>query len=192
MQLAIAFIIAAGVLIFVFTRLQRARNEQLSPKEEPKERKSRRERKLEKIREYDPLPEPKSIFDIMNEEADELGINAIPGGEGLEVPVKLKVWRRDEGIREACGESVRYEITAGVEPETATVDDVWLVCADGTKPVIAAPPQTADDVPAAEEAPAEETPAEEPSAGEPAAEGDAEADDQESDQDRDGADAHSG
>ena len=121
----------------MFTRLQRARNAQLQPDEEPVEKKSRRERKLEKVREYDPLPEPKSIFDIMNEEADDIGINEIPGGEGLEIPVKLKVWRRDEGIRDACGGSVRFEITAGVDPKSATVDDVWIVCHDGSRPAVA-------------------------------------------------------
>jgi hypothetical protein len=155
-EVAAAFVIASAVLLFVFARLQRARR-RLDTTQEPTPRKSRRQRKLEQIREFDPLPEPKSVFDIMMEEAAELGLDAIPGGEGLEVPVKLKVWRRDAAVREACAGAVRFELADGVAAETATVDDVRLVCPEPapTAPSGAGEAATQDDdEPAATEAPA--------------------------------------
>ena len=142
MQLAIAILIAVGALIFVFTRMQGARkthakDEKPSPR---RVRQTRRQQKLEKIREYDPLPEPISIFDIMMEEAKDLGLRELPGGDGVEVPVLLKVWKRDEAIRTACGDDVHFVVAAGLVPGEATIDEVSLTCADGSVPEIAVPP----------------------------------------------------
>ena len=130
MELALAAVIAVGALIFAFSFAGRARKAQ-GVDDPPKKRLSKREKKLEQLRQYDPLPEPKAILDIVREEAEDLGVNDVPGGEGLEIPVKLKVWHRDEAIREACDGDVRYEVAADVPPAEATVDDVRLVGADG-------------------------------------------------------------
>lgn len=127
MAVAVAAIVAIAVLVFVFVRLGSART-QLETDTEKQKRMSRRERKLEKVREFDPLPEPKSIYEVMMDEAEELGVDSIAGGEGLEVPVKLKVVRRDAGVRETCLGSVRYEVKEGVDPAAASERDVRLVC----------------------------------------------------------------
>ena len=127
MAIAIAIIISVAALLYVFSRMSNARTEAAAPQEKAP-RQSRRQRKLDKLREMDPLPEPRSMFDIMMEEAAELGVDEIPGGEGLEVPVKLKVFRRDARVREECTGVVRFAIVGGVEPAHATVDDVRLLC----------------------------------------------------------------
>jgi len=124
-----AVAIAAAALLFVLGRLQGARR-RLRPEEETVMR-GKRQRKLDKLREFDPPHEPKSIFDLMQEEAEELGLAQVPGGDELEMPVRLKVWKRDAEIREACRGSVRYMVAPGVAPSTATEDDVTLDCDDG-------------------------------------------------------------
>lgn len=144
MELALAAVIAVGALIFAFSFAGRARKAQ-GVDDPPKKRLSKREKKLEQLRQYDPLPEPKAILDIVREEAEDLGVNDVPGGEGLDIPVKLKVWHRDEAIREACNGDVRYDVAAGVPPGEATVDDVRLVCADSS-PGIDGTPGTAAGV----------------------------------------------
>ncbi len=129
MAIAIAVIIAVGVLVYVFSRLQQRTRALGGPDQEtPQPRKSRRQRKLEQLREADPLPEPKPIHDIMMEEAADLGIDRIPGGDGIDMPIRLKVFRRDEAVRTGCAGELRYEVATGVDPADATVDDVRLVC----------------------------------------------------------------
>lgn len=132
MATVLAVVIATGVLAFVYGRLQRARNALQSDEEEKPKRKSKRQRRLDQIRANDPPFEPKSMFDLMLEEAAELGIDEIPAADGLEIPVKLKVWRRDSVVRENCAGIVRYEIDASVDPAVAGLDDVRLVCDDST------------------------------------------------------------
>lgn len=132
MATVLAIVIATGVLVFVFTRLQRARSALKPEQEEKPKRKSKRQRRLDQIRANDPPFEPKSIVDLMHEEAAELGIDELPGAHGLETPVKLKVWRRDAAVRENCSGVVRYEVHAEVDPAAAGLDDVRLVCDDST------------------------------------------------------------
>ncbi|MFQ5555257.1 MAG: hypothetical protein ACE5GC_07810 [Acidimicrobiia bacterium] len=126
MTIAIAIVALLVALVLVFGRLQGAR-EALKTDAEPAERKSRRQRKLDQIRATNPMPEPKSIFDIMMEEATDLGVDDVPGAQGLELPVKLKVWKRDTAIRQEWPGAFRYEIAPGVDAASATPDDVHLV-----------------------------------------------------------------
>ena len=130
MTIAVAVVISVAALLYVFNLMQRARAANARADAPKEKRKSRRERKLEKLREFDPLPEPKSMFEIMMEEAADLGVDEIAGGDGLETPVKLKVWRRDEAVRASCAGEIRYAISPGVEAPQATVDDVRLICVD--------------------------------------------------------------
>ena len=132
MAIVLAVVIATSVLVFVYLRLQRARNALQSEAEENPKRKSKRQRRLDQIRANDPPFEPRSMFDLMLEEAAELGIDELPGADGLETPVKLKVWKRDAAVRENCSGILRYEVDAQVDPAAASLDDVRLVCDDST------------------------------------------------------------
>ncbi len=128
MAILLAVVIAAAVLLFVFSKLRGARA-QLEPEgEEVTRRKSRRQRKLDEIRANDPPFEPKSAFDVMLEEVAELGLDDVPGAEGIDAPVRLKVWKRDAAIRTSCNDDVRFVVHPGVEPGKATVDEVRLEC----------------------------------------------------------------
>ncbi len=96
---------------------------------EPGGRRKRMNRRDKLLATLEPDPEIPSVIDLMNEEARETGVNEIAGGDGLEVPLKLKVWHRDGAAHEDCPrEALRYEIAAGLEPSQATVDDVTLRC----------------------------------------------------------------
>jgi hypothetical protein len=150
--IAVAVVISVAALLYVFNLMQRARSANALADAPREKKKSRRERKLEKLREFDPLPEPKSMFEIMMEEAADLGVDEIAGGDGLETPVKLKVWRRDEAVRSACSGEIRYAISPGVEAPQATVDDVRLICVDsGDDEPTAAPDADTAAMPAADE-----------------------------------------
>lgn len=130
MEVILPIFLIAAALIFAFGRMSRKRVDDVPEVERPK-RQSRRDRKLEAFRAANPDPVLPTMFDLMMEEAQELGVNDIPGGEDLEVPIKLKVWRRDEAKRTNCAGGVRFEIQPGIDPTSATEDHVRLVCADG-------------------------------------------------------------
>ena len=128
----LGFMALAGVL---FLRMLKSREEQHAPTEEdlrierPK-RMSARERKLAKIKEFEEsLPPRPTIQELMADEVRETGVDQIPGGDELEIPVRLKVWHRDEHVRRGCAEgALRFVVTDGVDRATATEDDVMLVC----------------------------------------------------------------
>ena len=66
------------------------------------------------------------ILDLVNEEVRETGIAELPGAEGIDPVVLLKVWKRD---REACGEGEgRFVVSDGVEPSAAKEADVIFEC----------------------------------------------------------------
>lgn len=101
----------------------------------PQQRMTRAQRRVEEFRAAVPPPHAASIEEIARAEAEELGLDQIPGGEALPVSVQLLVWRRDADIYDRCeGGAVRYELTAGVVAAEATVDDVKLVCDGDLRP----------------------------------------------------------
>ncbi len=66
------------------------------------------------------------ILDLVNEEVRETGIAELPGAEGIDPVVLLKVWKRD---REACSEGEgRFVVSDGVEPSAAKEADVMFEC----------------------------------------------------------------
>ncbi len=68
------------------------------------------------------------ILDLVNEEVREAGIAELPGAEGLDPVVLLKVWKRD---REACSEGEgRFIVSDGVEPSAAKEADVIFECGE--------------------------------------------------------------
>jgi hypothetical protein len=91
----------------------------------------RMHRHLEKVREFDAdyEIEHKTLEQLIAEEAEETGVNEMPGGDGLATPVKLKVFHRDSSQHSDCRESgLRFEVRSGADPENATEHDVRLVC----------------------------------------------------------------
>ena len=139
MAITIAVIVLVAVLLYVFSLMTKARNatrpeDEGKPPQAKEPRKSRRQQRIDRLIEANPMPEPRSMFDIMMEEASELGIAEIPGGDGLEMPIKLKVFHRDEAVREGCSGEVRYVVADGTDPKHATVDEVRLVCDETPQP----------------------------------------------------------
>jgi len=76
-------------------------------------------------REKDSLHTP-DIFELVEQEVTESGITDLPGAEGIDPVVLLKVWRRD-GDDCAKGEG-SFVVVEGVEPSAATETDVTFDC----------------------------------------------------------------
>lgn len=136
MSLGIAILIAAVGIGYALSRVAKLRKElsdiaEIADKVEKPRRKSRREKRLEQIRAAEPEYVPPSIEDLVAEEIEDLGVDRIPGGEGVAPAVLLKVYRRDTGRNEDCApENRRYLVADGVNAEDAGVGDVRLTCAD--------------------------------------------------------------
>lgn len=74
---------------------------------------------------------PIDIHALVREEVADLGIERVPGSDGVDLAVLLRVWRRDEAIHQQCTEGiVHYQVRPGTEPGAAHDDDVRMVCAD--------------------------------------------------------------
>jgi hypothetical protein len=128
---AIAFLAFMGVAGFLYMRMLRARKEnpEFEGIERPK-RMTKRERKLEKLREFEEsIPPRPTLEELIEAEVRDTGVDEIPGGDGLTIPVRLKVFHRDTHVRAGCAEGgLRFLVTEGVDPAEATEDDVLLVC----------------------------------------------------------------
>ena len=138
MTAAITFFAFIAIAAFFFMRMVQARD--ASPDYEPPARRPRRlsskERKLERMREFEAaIPPRPTIQELMQQEVEATGVDRVPGGDGLEIPVRLKVWHRDADVRADCtAEGLRFIVTEGVAPAAATEDDVMLVCDVGIAP----------------------------------------------------------
>ena len=90
------------------------------------------------------------ILELVAQEAADTGVEEIPGADGVELPIRLRVWHRDEDTRALRPEGVelRFELSPGVEPGTATEDDLVLTF-DGapaqTSPTDAGDPEGESD-----------------------------------------------
>jgi hypothetical protein len=74
---------------------------------------------------------PIDIHALVREEVADLGIERVPGSDGLDPEVLLRVWRRDEAIHQNCIDGiVHYQVRPGTDPGVAHDGDVRLVCAD--------------------------------------------------------------
>jgi hypothetical protein len=96
---------------------------------------SRRQRRI--LESLEPDPRIPTLMDLVREEMAELGIEDIPGHEDISGPVLLKVYRRDEQVRQRCPHNgYGFVVTEGVRRDEATESDVWLYCAEcgGTNP----------------------------------------------------------
>jgi len=76
-------------------------------------------------REKDSLQTP-DILELVNQELSDSGITDLPGAEGIDPVVLLKVWKRDSDDCEE-GEG-NFVVVEGVDPSAATEADVSFVC----------------------------------------------------------------
>ena len=129
----IIFVIVAGGVIITLNRRTRnkARESSLEPMEPAKARPlSKRQQRI--VATLEPTAELPSIEDLVAAEARDTGVNDIPGGAGLDVSLKLRVYWRDEIVRQGCTDgALEFRIEDGVDPATAETEDVRLVCVRG-------------------------------------------------------------
>ena len=135
-------VIIAAVIAFIVVGVVLARNTS-----------SRKKRAVESLEEERKAVGRYSIVDLVDAEVSDLELRSIAGAEGLAPDVLLKVWSSTPEVHDCDRENLRYEMSPGVAPEDADVDDVTLVC-DGDRPIddelsseIHAEPGTADDRP---------------------------------------------
>lgn len=131
MALAIAILLAATGIGYAISRLAKVRKEMPEFAERAKKppRQSKQQKRLEQIRAAEPKYVPPSIDDLVAEEIADIGIDKVPGAEGLAPAVLLKVYRRDTPATEDCPpEQRRFVLTQGVDAASAGVDDVRLIC----------------------------------------------------------------
>lgn len=118
-------VILAGILL---ARVRnRAKPEQTESGVQVPASASRRQRRI--LSAMEPDPEIPTLMDLVREEIAELGIDNIPGHEGISGPVLLKVYRRDYRVREQCPhDGYGYVVAEGVRRDEAMESDVWLHC----------------------------------------------------------------
>lgn len=121
MTFAVVLAIIAVVVVLVVITRQTSRVK--------KEAKADLQREIESVGQFD-------IMELVAEEAAAVGVDEIAGGEGISIPVKLRVWHRDAEIRgELSPASLRFVVDPGVAPEDADEDQVRLeVAGDSTTP----------------------------------------------------------
>ncbi len=83
----------------------------------------------EVLAEMTPAKPRPTIQDLVDEEAAATGVNEIPGGEDLNVSLKLRVFWRDEVVRKGCTDGhLEFRVDQGVNLDSVRTDDVRLVC----------------------------------------------------------------
>jgi hypothetical protein len=102
-----------------------------------------RRRELKEQLAATPERPPIDIHALVREEVADLGIDRVPGGDGVDLAVLLRVWRRDEAVHGQCAEGIiHFQLRPGTVPDTAEDQDVRLVCVaiDGDAPPWEDPP----------------------------------------------------
>ena len=81
------------------------------------------------------------ILELVRQEAEDAGLDEIPGADEVDLTVRLRVWQRDEHVRSACPDrsKLRFVLASGVSAEAATEDDLRLVCRGVPTPAPADP-----------------------------------------------------
>ncbi len=133
MAIALAIIFAAVGIGYAMSRMSKIRKElpELAAKAKKPPRMSKRQKRLEQIRAAEPEYIPPSIDDLVAEEISEIGIDRIPGAEGLLPAVLLRVFRRDTPDADHClPERRRFVVANDIDPGDADIEDVRLVCQD--------------------------------------------------------------
>lgn len=156
----IFMVVAGGVIISLNrrtrTKMQETALDSTAPPAQQKPRSlSKRQQRI--VASLEPMKEAPSIEQLVAEEAAETGVNEIPGGEGLDVSLKLRVYWRDEVVRNGCEDGVlEFRVDEDVDRAVAETDDVRLVCVrNGIDQPRPAPATAEQDQPAAGEQQAE-------------------------------------
>ncbi len=143
MPQAIIGIAAVGVIVAVMVTLTRRTRQRMREVMEAEHEAglapSRPPGSKQVLEDVAPAKARPTIQDLVDEEAAATGVNDIPGGEDLNVSLKLRVFWRDEVVRKGCTDGhLEFRIDSGVELDSIRTDDVRLVCvhSDAT----AAPP----------------------------------------------------
>lgn len=130
MTIAVVLAIVAVVVVLVVITRQSSRVK--------KEAKADLEREIESLKHYD-------IMELVAEEAAEIGVDAVDGGEGISIPVKLRVWHRDASVRgDLPPSALRFVVDHGIAPENADEHHVRLEVASAPD----SPPEPPADTPA--------------------------------------------
>ena len=74
------------------------------------------------------LSKPPGILELVNEEVQESGIGSLPGADGVDPTVLLKVWKRD-GVGCAKGQGA-FVLGHGIAPDEATEDTLKFECTE--------------------------------------------------------------
>jgi len=131
----VIFMVVAGGIIISLNRRTRSKMQEAviegGVAAEPAELKprnlSRRQQRV--VATLEPMKDAPSIEALVEAEAADTGVNEIRGGEGLDVSLKLRVFWRDEVVRQGCEDgSLEFRVEEGVDPASAETDDVRLVC----------------------------------------------------------------
>ena len=83
---------------------------------------------------------PPDIFELVKLEVQEAGIGSLPGADGVDLTVLLKVWKRDG--TGCAGEQGAFVLSKGLAPEEASEDTLRFEC--GGNPKSEADPQATD------------------------------------------------
>jgi hypothetical protein len=74
---------------------------------------------------------PGGMLELVYEEVREAGIGSLPGAEGVDPTVLLRVWKRDSG---GCAQGQgAFVLTDGVPPNEATIDTLSFECVSTPK-----------------------------------------------------------
>ena len=107
----VLIILAFFVVLFVISRGMSRRKEAA---------KQDLQKELERIKERD-------IMELVKEEAAATGADRIPGAEGVDIVVRLKVFHRDAAVREACPDVDRLRFVVDDDaPDDPDVEHVRL------------------------------------------------------------------
>ena len=132
-DIAIPFAALIGSMVLAGVLLTRARNHAKPepPATAPQLPASASKRQRRVLETLAPAPELPTLMDLVREEIEDLGIEEIPGHEGVSDAVLLKVYRRDLPSIESCEhETYEFVIAESVPADEATERDVRLVCPD--------------------------------------------------------------
>ena len=129
---AIFIIVTVGIVVFLN---RRTRDKMLETAVEPEIEKprigSKRQQKM--AASFEPPKETPTIEELVAQEAVDTGVNEIPGGDELDVSLKLRVYWRDEVVRRGCTDgTLEFRLAEGVSPSEAETEDVRLVCVRAT------------------------------------------------------------
>jgi len=132
----VAFAILSSGVVVVFSRRTRRKMRDTYMSNDPKPPVATRTRRQQRIVEtLEPAGSTPTIEELVAAEVAETGVNNIAGAEGLADSLKLRVWWRDEVVRNGCTDGhLEFRLDEGVAQQDAVTEDLRIVCVrrDGT------------------------------------------------------------